>query len=198
MVARIKEIEDIGRYSYKVIILANAKGVTKAKLSLLTGGFPTELIDYKACYTKLLFPLISGTYYNAEQLHISLSLSDKTPGAKISYTVDTSLTKCSITLVFVPTLEIAKAMFKYRNSILRYNPRSYLGHEGQMVNAEIRKSIEKRTTNEFALFNNGITILSDETHVNERIGQKDRATHAFWPADNQWWPDGLYFERGLP
>jgi AIPR protein len=175
MAKRIREIKDIGRYNYMVVILANAKGITRQKLVLLTGGLPTELIDYKACYTKLLFPLITGTYYQAEQLQLSLSLSNKSAGAKISYTVNTEFTKCEITVIFVPTLEIAKAMFKYRNSILQYNPRSYLGHEGKNVNNEIRRSIEERATNEFALFNNGLTVLSDETYLNERIGQKDRA-----------------------
>lgn len=175
MAKRIKEISDIGRYNYTVVILANAKGVTRQKLVLLTSGLPAELIDHKACYTKLLFPLITGTYYQAEQLQLSLSLSNKSAGAKISYTVNTEFTKCEITVIFVPTLEIAKAMFKYRNSILQYNPRSYLGHEGKAVNSEIRRSIEEKATNEFALFNNGITILSDETYLNERIGQKDRA-----------------------
>jgi AIPR protein len=43
------------------------------------------------------------------------------------------------------------------------------------VNDEIRSTIEHRATNEFALFNNGITVLSDGTFLNERIGQKDRA-----------------------
>jgi hypothetical protein len=142
---------------------------------MLTGGYATELIDHKLAYTELLFPLISGTYYHADELTLSLSLSNKSAGAKISYTVTTQLTRCEITVVFVPTLEIAKAMFKYRNSILQYNPRSYLGHEGKNVNNEIRRSIEARATNEFALFNNGITVLSDETYLNERIGQKDRA-----------------------
>lgn len=175
MARRIREIGDIGRYQYKVAILANARGVTRQKLVTLTGGFPAELIDYKKCYSDLLFPLVSGTYYRADELQLSLSLSNKSAGAKISYTVTTEVTKCEITVVFVPTLEIAKAMFKYRNSILQYNPRSYLGHSGEMVNAEIRASIEKRSTNEFALFNNGITVLSDETYLNERIGQKDRA-----------------------
>src|ERR1044071_867241 len=175
MAKRIREIKDIGRYNYTVVILANAKGITRQKLVLLTGGLPTELIDYKACYTRLLFPLITGTYYQADQLQLSLSLSNKSAGAKISYTVATEFTKCEITVIFVPTLEIAKAMFKYRNSILQYNPRSYLGHEGKGVNDEIRRSIEERATNEFALFNNGITVLSDETYLNERIGQKDRA-----------------------
>ncbi len=175
MVRTIRDINDIGRYSSRVVILANAKGVTARKLRELTGGFQSELIDHKTCFRTLLFPLVSGTYYNADLLHLSLSLSDKSAGAKISYTVLTECTKCEITVVFVPTLEIARAMFKYRNSILQYNPRSYLGHDGRSVNAEIRKSIEARATNEFALFNNGITILSDETFLNERIGQKDRA-----------------------
>jgi len=175
MARRIREISDIGRYRYQVVILANARAITRQKLTTLTGGFPAEVIDYKACYAELLFPLVSGTYYRAHELQLSLSLSNKSAGAKISYTVTTEVTKCEITVVFVPTVEIAKAMFKYRNSILQYNPRSYLGHAGANVNSEIRRSIENRSTNEFALFNNGITILSDETYLNERIGQKERA-----------------------
>lgn len=104
-----------------------------------------------------------------------MTLSDKNAGTKISYSVQTQSARVHITVAFVPTIEIARTMFKYRNAILRYNPRSYLEHEGKSVNTEIRRSIEGRTTNEFALFNNGITIVSDETHINERIGQKDRA-----------------------
>ena len=37
------------------------------------------------------------------------------------------------------------------------------------------KTITMLDTNEFALFNNGITILSEETSINERIGIKDKA-----------------------
>ena len=36
-------------------------------------------------------------------------------------------------------------------------------------------SITGLETNEFALFNNGITVLSYDTDFNEKIGQKDRA-----------------------
>jgi hypothetical protein len=133
------------------------------------------VIDYKDCYTKLVFPFVSGTYFHADELRLAISLSNKSAGAKISYTVTTEFTNCEITVVFVPTIEIARAMFRYRSSILQYNPRSYLGHEGQLVNNEIRRSIETRHTNEFALFNNGIIILSDETYLNERIGRKGRA-----------------------
>jgi len=175
MVDRIKSIGDIARYRYQVIILANAKGITKQKLTLLTGGLPTELFDHSACYNRLLFPLVSGSFFNAEELHLSLNLSNKNAGSKISYTAATAHGKCEITVVFVPTLEIAKAMYRYRNAILKHNPRSYLELEGQNVNKAIRSSIESMKTNEFALFNNGITMLSDETYLNERIGQKDRA-----------------------
>ena len=43
------------------------------------------------------------------------------------------------------------------------------------VNRDIYNTIKLKKTNEFALFNNGITMLSDETSFNEKIGQKDKA-----------------------
>jgi len=57
---------------------------------------------------------------------------------------------------------------------LKYNPRSYLEFEGAHVNTAIRNTILAETSNEFALLNNGITMISDETNINERIGQKTR------------------------
>jgi hypothetical protein len=77
--------------------------------------------------------------------------------------------------LFVPTLEIAKTFHKYKNSILRFNPRSYLELEGAKVNQAIRNTVLKQGKNEFALYNNGITMLSDDTYLNERIGQKNKA-----------------------
>jgi hypothetical protein len=175
MTDRIRHTDGISRYKYRVIILANAKGITLEKLNVLTGDFQTQIFDYKECYSRLVFPLVSGTYFNADALHLSLNLSNKNAASKISYTATTQYGRCEITVVFVPTLEIAKAMYLYRNAILKFNPRSYLEHEGQIVNRQIRNSIENLRTNEFALFNNGITLISDETYLNERIGQKDRA-----------------------
>lgn len=58
---------------------------------------------------------------------------------------------------------------------MKYNPRSYLEFEGAKVNTAIRQTILNQTTNEFALFNNGITMLSDDTNINEKIGQKYKA-----------------------
>lgn len=59
MLGDIASIEGIGRYHYRVIILANVKGITRQKLALLTGGFQTEIIDHQLCYGQLLFPLLS-------------------------------------------------------------------------------------------------------------------------------------------
>src|SRR5690606_4623358 len=129
--------------------------------------------NYEDCYEKLVFPVITGTYFNATDLSINIDLSNKNAGSKISYTVLTKKGECEITVLFVPTIELGRVMYKYKNSILKYNPRSYLGHEGKHVNNAIRETVVETKTNEFALFNNGITMLSDETNINEKIGQKN-------------------------
>jgi hypothetical protein len=167
--------EGVGKYSETVIILANLKNVTPAGLRKITGGFKCEVFDFEQCYDKLVFPVITGTFFNANDLNISIDLSNKNAGSKISYTALTKRGECEITVLFIPAIEIAKVMYKYKNSILKYNPRSYLGHEGKSVNNAIRETIIETKTNEFALFNNGITMLSDETNINERIGQKNKA-----------------------
>lgn len=171
----ITETQDIARYSYQVIILANLNNIKGSDLIKLTGGFACETFDFEKCYQYLIFPVISGTYYNATDLSINIDLSNKNAGSKISYTVLTSKGECEITVLFVPTIEIAKVMYIYKNSILKYNPRSYLGFEGKKVNDSIIDTIIDKQTNEFALYNNGITMLSDETYINERIGQKNKA-----------------------
>lgn len=172
----ISQVEDIARYKYHVVLLANLTiDLTSTKMRYLTGGYPIDIIDHKKCYEKLVFPVITGTYYNATDLNINIDLSNKNAGSKISYKVQTKNGDCEITVLFVPTLEIARILSKYKNSILKYNPRSYLEFEGQIVNNAIRETIMHETTNEFALFNNGITMLSDDTAINEKFGQKNRA-----------------------
>lgn len=167
----VKEIDDIPRYTYKVIIFANLKGVSDSELKRLTGGYKVEVIDYQKCYTDFVFPIISGTHFNKSDLTIQIDLSNKLAN-KISYTVDTSIGECDITVLFVPTIEVGKFMSKYKNSILKYNPRSYLGFKAQDVNRQIAESITNQSTNEFALFNNGITLLSEETFINEQVANK--------------------------
>lgn len=167
----ISEIDDIPRYTYKVIIFANLKGVTDPELRKLTGGYKVEVIDYQKCYSDFVFPVISGTNFSKSDLTIQIDLSNKLAN-KISYTVATSIGDCDITVLFVPTVEVGKFMAKYKNSILKYNPRSYLGFMSQDVNRKIAESITNQATNEFALFNNGITLLSEETFINEQVANK--------------------------
>ena len=171
----VSTLHDVARYGYKVIVLANLPGISPAKLRQLSGGYAVEVFDYEKSYEKLVFPVISGTYFAASDISIPIDLSNKNAGSKISYTVRTRISDCEITVLFAPTIEIAKVMSKYKNSVLKYNPRSYLDLEGQSVNNAIRGTILNTETNEFALYNNGITMLSDETYINERIGQKNKA-----------------------
>ncbi len=174
MIDKICQIEDIGRYSHKAIILANVKVEIKpSQIKKLTGGFPGEVYNFKRCYSELLFPLITGTFYNVSELFIKLNLSQKTSD-EISYSVKTQYGNCNITVVFVPIIEIAKIMNKYKNSILKYNPRSYLDLNNH-VNKAIFNTVKQKQTNEFALYNNGITMLSDKTNINKNVAKKEQA-----------------------
>jgi len=176
MIDEIRKIPDVGRYKYQVVILANVSSqVTSTQLRKLTGGFPANVYDYTKVYAELVLPVIQGNYYNPSELIITLNLSNtNSQNAKVNYNVKTSKKECDITLVFVPTSEIARAMYKYRNSILKFNPRSYLELTHNEVNNAIASSVLDLNSNEFALYNNGITILSFGTEMSEKIGQKDK------------------------
>lgn len=167
----INEIADVPRYTYKIVIFANLIGISDTELKKLTGGYKVEVINYQKCYSDFVFPIISGTYYSQTDLMIQIDLTNKV-ASKISYTVETCIGDCDITVLFVPTVEIGKFMSKYKNSILKFNPRSYLGFKAQDVNRQIAESITNQKTNEFALFNNGITLLSEETFINEHVANK--------------------------
>lgn len=178
MITKISEIEDIGRYGYQVIILANLKkdNYRESQLKRLTGGFPTKVFDYEKCYNELVFPMVTGCYYNADEIKIQLSLVNKENNdGRISYAVETSYVKCKIMVAFVPILEIAKVVSKYKNAILKYNPRCYLSLKNNTVNPKIRETVRSKVTNEIALYNNGITILSDDTSFSSKIAVKDTA-----------------------
>ena len=61
-------------------------------------------------------------------------------------------------------------MAKYRNALLRYNPRNYLSLAGNEVNQSIKDTIKNTTKNEFSLRNNGITLLAEYSSVTDRTG----------------------------
>lgn len=176
MQKEIQEIEDIGRYKYKVIILANLKEKMSKYIKKLTGGFFVDIFDFEKCYKELVFPVVSGCFFNAKEIIINLSLTNKEGNeGRIGYTVNTELSDCKILVTFVPLIEIAKILYKYKNSVLKYNPRCFLGLKNNQVNPQIANTVINKTTNEFALFNNGITILSDDTQINSQVAKKDRA-----------------------
>ncbi len=172
---RISEIFDIGRYSYKIVVLANCRPILTENMLKITDGLPYEIVDFDCAYRTLLYPVLSGSLFKAAGISISVDLTNKSTGSKIGYNVLASDLDCEITVVFVPTIEIAKMMSKYRNSILSYNPRNYLEFEGEKVNSAIRDSIINTNGNEFALLNNGITIICDESGINELSGKKNKA-----------------------
>jgi len=175
LIDKIHSLPDAARYDYKVIILANLKNVTSAEMRKLISGFRYEVFDHERTYNELVFPVVSGCYYNVSDLFIQLNLTNKEfSQSRINYPVSTEFSECDITVLFVPTIEIAKILYKYKNSLLNYNPRSYLEMAANSVNREIASTIESKKTNEFALFNNGITILSDETNLSEKVGKKDK------------------------
>jgi hypothetical protein len=171
LIKKLQNIDGLSRYDYVVILLANVEKITSQHAKKIIGNHTTEVYDYKKIYSDLVFPVASGNFYNVPDLYIELDLNNKYSSNRISYQVKLKKTVCDITVLFVPTIEIAKTLYKYKNTILRYNPRSYLDLRTNKVNQEIQNTILSTTTNEFALFNNGLTILSDETKIKENIGR---------------------------
>jgi len=176
LINKVQAIEDIARYEYKVIILANIREAKRSHLKKLVPGYKCDVYNFEKCYSELVFPMVSGTYYNASDLYLNIDLTNKDfSRSRISYPVETEHTDCEITVLFVPTIEIAKILYKYKNAILKFNPRSYLTLSKNPVNTEIANTIKNKNTNEFSLFNNGITMLSDETGLHDKVGRKNRA-----------------------
>ena len=175
LIRNINEISDMPNWTTKVVILANVNLNVKSRLRTLTGGFDAEVFNYDRVYTELVFPLVSGAYFNIKELKITINVDKNSSGHRIQYYPQTKYGECTVNALYVPTLEIAKILSKYKNSILQYNPRSYLDLQSGSVNAKIANSIENIQTNEFALFNNGITMLSDETKYSDTVGKRNTA-----------------------
>lgn len=175
LIRKLREISDMPNWNTKVVLLANVKYEIQSRLTTLTGGYAVDVYNYERVYKELVFPLISGSYYNIDQLKITINVDKNSSGHRIQYYPETQYGECTVNALFVPTLEIAKILSKYKNSILRYNPRSYLDLQKGSVNEKIAFSIENIQTNEFALFNNGITMLSDETKYSDTVGKRNTA-----------------------
>jgi hypothetical protein len=116
-----------------------------------------------------VFPLTTGTYFSPTEIIIKINLGKKAH-PQLNQDVETSLGPCNIRILYIPTIELARVMAKYRNALLRYNPRNFLSLSGNEVNASIKDTVINTTKNEFALRNNGITILAEYSSVTDRTG----------------------------
>lgn len=175
LIKHLQSISDLPKYKYEVILLANVKSSLQSKLNKLTGGYPIDVYNFQRIYSELVFPLVSGSYYNISELKITINVDRNSAGHRIQYYPITKYAECTVNALFVPTIEIAKILSKYKNSILKFNPRSYLDLATGSINEKISKSITDFNTNEFALFNNGITMLSDDTVYSDKVGKKNKA-----------------------
>lgn len=174
-IEKLQKIPDIARYKTRVTILANVKAEQYALVERLFHGDETNIVNFDRCYGELVMPTIRGEQHYTSSMRLQIDLSNKSHSSRLSAEIMTAHGPSEVTVVLVPTLEIARIMSRYKNSILRYNPRSYLEFRQQRTNEGIHQSIVEIETGEFAILNNGITIVSDETYVNERVGSKSRA-----------------------
>jgi AIPR protein len=171
----IQSLPDAGSYTTQVVLLGNTKNFTAAQLKKLVEGYCVEQYAHDRIYQELLFPVVSGTYFTDPNLSIEINLANLKGDTHLDYDVKAKFLKSNIKLLFVPTREIGRILHTYKNSILKFNPRSFLELVKNPVNQEIASSIENQDGNEFALFNNGITIISDGTSISSDTAKQGTA-----------------------
>lgn len=171
----IKALPDSGSYITQVVLLGNTKRFSEQELKKLVDGYKVEQYPHERIYQELLFPVINGTYFNDPNLYIEINLANLKGDTHLDYDVKAGLLKSNIKILFVPTKEVGRILHTYKNSILKFNPRSFLELKRNPVNKEIASSIENKSSNEFALFNNGITIISDETSISSNTARRGTA-----------------------
>lgn len=166
---KIQTTQNLATYDWKVVLLANLKKYNEEQVKRLIDGMNYEVFDFKRIYSELLFPLATGTSYIPSEVTIRIDLGKKQQ-PQLNQQVPTRFGDCIIRMMYVPTIEIAKVTSKYKNALLRYNPRNYLSLKGNEVNLAIGDTIKNTTGNEFALKNNGITVLAEYSSVTDRTG----------------------------
>lgn len=168
----LTQLRDIAKYDFIVIFLGNVYDYSDDQLRKLIDNCAYEKYDSDSAYEKLLFPLTTGTYFDPDEITIRLDLAQK-GNPRLSQQVDTEFGLFNVTAVFVPTSEVGRVMSKYKNAILKFNPRNFLSLQKKSVNENIRRSIVDQEKNNFALLNNGITIISDSVNISESTGTQN-------------------------
>lgn len=164
-------IRNIAAYDYEVVILGNLTKYNDPQIKKLIGNFKYEIYNFKKTYNLLTFPMCSGTLFEPKEINIKINLYKKTQ-VNVDQEIESSYGPCSVMLLFVPTREIGCVLSKYKNAILRYNPRNYLSLSKNKVNLNISNSIVKGTKNDFSLLNNGITIITDGFKISTERGSE--------------------------
>lgn len=177
---KIRDINDIARWSYILIYLGNVpSAITKENLLGISGGVcqDAEVLHGNDFYNQVLIPYLKRDFYNKEDFSFEIYINQDRSANRIRYSVDLAGGESAeVQLCFVPTMEIARMMSQYRNSILQYNPRCYVGIRNTGVNADIKESISNTVHNEFSLLNNGITFVCNEVNYNDNTAQRGRAS----------------------
>ncbi len=169
---KIREIRDIAKYDYVVLLLGNVYKYNDDQIRRLIDNNNYTIYDSERAYEKLVFPLTTGTYYDPEEIEITIELANK-EHPKLKQTIDTDFGQFNVTAIFVPTIEIGRVLSKFKNAILKYNPRNFLSLQKKSVNENIKSSIIDQSKNNFAILNNGITILSENVSISESTGKQN-------------------------
>lgn len=177
---QIADITDIARWEYKLIYLGNVPStITEERLLTVSGGVctNTEILHGRDFYNHVLIPYLKRDFYDKEDFSFEIYINQDRTANRIRYSVDLADNESAeVQLCFVPTIEIARMMSQYRNSILQYNPRCYVGIKNTGVNADIRNSVSNIEHNEFSLLNNGITVVCNEVNYNDNTARQSQAS----------------------
>lgn len=166
---KLQAIPDIALYEHKVVLLANLERLSDDQIRKIVGNFSYEIVNFASAYNELVFPVCTGTYYNPDQIEVRIDLAKKN-SPQLSQEIDTPYGSCELRIIYVPISEIAKAVSRYKNALLKYNPRNFLSLSRNPVNQDIQQSALSDQQNMFALLNNGITILCSFASMTDRTG----------------------------
>jgi len=136
----LREIRDIAKYDYVVLFLGNVYGLNDEQIRKLIDNTRYEIYNAELAYEKLVFPLATGTFYDPEEITITIELTQK-EHPRLKQTVDTEFGQFNVTAIFVPTAEVGRILSQYKNAILKYNPRNFLSLQRRSVNEKIKTSI---------------------------------------------------------
>lgn len=170
LVKDFQSIPDIANYLIKVVLLGNNRTFTEKETRRLVDGYPVDQLPHDRLYSELMFPVVNGTYFSDPELKIEITYEGNLQ--QVEHYVRAEGIETKISLYFVPTQEIGRIMNLYKNSLLKYNPRSFLELSKNEVNKQIEASIRSSSGNNFALFNNGVTIISDSTKVSSDTARR--------------------------